>query len=88
MKCKKCTSILFCLSFWYTYVINGIMNKVRNAHYGVPNLEENWNYITNLLNFIGLYKFCAKSGFHRFKQHSHEFCAMVNMNDIFMYLVS
>ncbi len=49
MKCKKCIGILFYLSYWYTYVINGIMNKVKNAHYGVPNWEENRNYITNLL---------------------------------------
>jgi len=64
------------------------MNKVKNAHYGVPNLEENRNYITNLLSFIGLYKFCAKFGIHRFRQQLHEFCVMVNMNDISMYLVS
>jgi hypothetical protein len=31
------------------------------------------NYITNLLGFIGFYKFCAKSGFHRFVQKSHSF---------------
>jgi hypothetical protein len=88
MKCNKCTSILFYLSSCYTNVINGTMNKVRNAHYGVPNLEEIWDYITNLLNFIGLYKFCVKYVFHRFEWQLHELCVMINMNDICMYSVS
>jgi hypothetical protein len=44
--------------------------------------------ITNIPCFIGLYKFCAKFDFHRFIQKSHEFHVMLNMNDVYMYLVS
>ncbi len=40
------------------------------------------NFITNLLGFIGSFKFHAKSSFDGFKQKSHEFHAMFNMNDI------
>ncbi len=47
-----------------------------------------YNIITNLLGFIGLYKFHAKSGFHRFVQKSHGFHVMVNMNDICIYSIS
>jgi hypothetical protein len=43
--------------------------------------------ITNLLNFIGSYKFCVKFSFHKFVQKSHEFCIMVNMNDICTYSI-
>jgi hypothetical protein len=32
-----------------------------------------YNDITNLLRFIGLYKFCVKFGFHGLVQKSHEF---------------
>jgi hypothetical protein len=45
------------------------------------------NVITNLLDFIGSYKFYAKSGFRRFIQKLHEFHVMVNMNDVCMYLI-
>ncbi len=34
---------------------------------------------------LGLYKFCAKFGFHRFVQKLHELCVMDNMNDICTY---
>jgi hypothetical protein len=39
-------------------------------------------YITNLLNFIGLYKFYVKLDFHKFIQKSYEFDVMVNMKKI------
>ncbi len=45
------------------------------------------NVITNLLDFIGSYKFYAKSGFRRFVQKLHEFHVMVNMNDVCMYSI-
>jgi Fe-S oxidoreductase len=45
-------------------------------------------FITNLLGFISLYKFCVKSNLHRFIQKSHEFHVMVNMNDICTYSIS
>jgi len=38
--------------------------------------------ITNLLDFIGFYKFRVKSSFHKFVQRLHEFCVMISMNDI------
>ncbi len=41
--------------------------------------------ITNLLGFIGLYKFHMKFDFYRFVQTSHEFHVMANMNYIFTY---
>jgi len=44
--------------------------------------------ITNLQGFIGPYKFYAKFDFHKFVQKSHEFCVMVNVNDICMYSIS
>lgn len=44
--------------------------------------------ITNLQAFIGLYKIRAKFDFHKFVQKSHEFCVMVNMNDICTYSIS
>ncbi len=40
------------------------------------------------LHFTSSYKFCAKSCFQRFVQKLHEFCVMVNMNDIYMYSIS
>jgi hypothetical protein len=44
-------------------------------------------YITNLPNFIGLYKFCLKYDFHKFLQKLHEFYVMVNMNNICTYSI-
>jgi hypothetical protein len=41
-------------------------------------------FITNLPSFIGSFKFCTKSNFHRFVQKLHKFRAMVNMNNICM----
>ncbi len=41
--------------------------------------------ITNLPGFIGLCKFCPKSGFHNFLQKSHEFHVIMNVNDICIY---
>jgi hypothetical protein len=41
-------------------------------------------YITNLLGFIGLYKFCVKFKFYMFIQKSYEFHVMFNMNNIQM----
>jgi hypothetical protein len=46
--------------------------------------------ITNLLGFIGLYKFCVKFGFHRFVPKSYEFHVIVDIDDIddiFMYSI-
>jgi hypothetical protein len=43
--------------------------------------------ITNLPCFIGLYKFCVKFNFHKFIQKLHEFCVIVNMNDICTYSI-
>jgi len=50
-------------------------------------LASNEVYITNLQGFIGLYKFRAKSHFHKFVQKLHEFHVMVNMNDIYTYFI-
>ncbi len=48
-----------------------------------------YKFVTNLPSFISMtYKFCAIFGFHRFIEKSHEFHAMVNMNDVFTYLIS
>jgi hypothetical protein len=47
----------------------------------------NCNYIKNLLGFIGSYNFFAKFNFYKFIQKWHEFCAMVNMNDICTYSI-
>ncbi len=44
--------------------------------------------ITNLLDFICFYKFCVKSNFHQFVQKLHEFCVIINMNDIIMCSIS
>jgi hypothetical protein len=45
-------------------------------------------YITNLLGFMSLYKFCVKSSFHRFIQKSYELHVMVNMNKFCKYSIS
>jgi hypothetical protein len=45
------------------------------------------NVITNLLDFIGSYKFYAKFDFHGFIQKLREFHVMVNMNDVCMYSI-
>ncbi len=43
--------------------------------------------ITNILGFIGSYKFHAKFGLHRFLQKSHEFHVIGNMNNIYTYWI-
>jgi hypothetical protein len=48
-----------------------------------------YKFITNLLSFIStMYKFSVISDFHRFIKKSHEFHVMVNMIDVFTYLIS
>jgi hypothetical protein len=62
---------------------SGICYKVRSSN------EKLWDsYITNLLGFVGLYKFRVKYNFYIFIQKLHEFHVMVNMNDICTYVIS
>jgi len=78
LECLVKGSIINALSYFILFLIIGQGSKqfTTNSYR---------TSITNLLSYIGSYKFCVKSSFHNFVQKLHELHVMINMNDIFTY---
>jgi hypothetical protein len=65
-------------------------NEIRKKFFKKKSYYQKYSqilHITNLLSFIGFYKFHAKSSFHRFIQKLHKFYVVINMNDIHTYSI-
>jgi hypothetical protein len=90
LKVKKCIFIgysleqkgcrCFNLSIQKLQMNKDVFNEMVNE-YSLMNF-------TNLLGFLGSYKFHAKFDFHRLVQKSHEFHIMIKMEDIYIYSIS
>jgi hypothetical protein len=53
--------------------IKTLVGNVKYEGLGLGSCDVESNYITNLLSFKSLYKFCVRFDFHGFVQRSHEF---------------